>query len=426
MKILVFNQSWCVEEWRAAGHDVRTVGFSAEFDVPNVPPLLHVNTILETYLPGFSPDRIVFWDNSAPISVLGLDDIQIPTFFYSVDAHHHVDYHKYLAHVFDSTFVAQRDYIDDYRQFCENPRWMPLWTSRLVEASNEKKFGAVFVGNMNPDLNPGRVAFFEKLKKIRDVHTTMGEYWKIFPHAQVVVNQTVKGDLNFRVFETLMCGVPLLTEKSANGLFEIFKDGHHLLTYEKDNVDQAAEMIDFVLTHPKEAAEIAHAGREEVLRAHLPTHRAATVMTELLGLRKQSRLFKHFAMFINFSVLARRMEKLNLAYASKALLHALQLAESAKNSGEPITTELACHCILSSTSYDRLFKSNAGQCLIESLSEAYPQEKVLHLSRIRSRLNMGDMGNARGLAETYFDDAPQQTFKNAEIVVGTILSELMG
>lgn len=425
MKILVFNQDWCAEEWRAAGHEVKTVGFAHHFDVPNIPPLLHLDTILQTYVPGFEPDRIVFWDNSAPISIIGVEQTSIPTLFYSVDTHHHAAYHKQLAHLFDRTLVAQRDYLSEFDGYCENVTWMPLWASRVVEASSEKKYGAVFVGNMNATLNPDRVKFFDDLKRIRDVYTTMGEYWKIFPHAELVINQTVKGDLNFRVFETMMCGTVLLTERASNGLFDIFKEGEHLLTYEKGNIEDAARQIDWVLSHPHEARAIADAGRAEILRAHMPIHRAQFVLHELEKLQKIKRPHRGYSNFVNFSVLARRMEKIDTNYAAKALLHALRVADDACTDGEPMTTEVAYLIVLSTITYDRIFGSDAGACLVEKLSEAYPKEAVLHLARIRSRLNKGDMGNARHLAETYFDDSPQQTFRNAETVVTTILTELI-
>lgn len=425
MKILVFNQDWCANEWRAAGHEVHTVGFQHHFDVPNVPPLLHLDTILNTYLPGFQPDRIVFWDNSAPISVIGIEETDIPTFFYSVYVHHHVSYHKYLAHLFDRTFVAQKDYLPELQKHSDAVSWMPLWASRYVEASADKQYGAVFVGNMDAKLNPERVAFFEKLKKVRDVHTTMGEYWKLFPHARLVINQTVKGDLNFRVFETMMCGTVLLTERAQNGLFDIFSDGAHLLTYEKGNVEDAARQIDWVLSHPHEAQAIADAGRNAILNGHLPQHRADLVLRELESLEKVKRPYRGFAAFVNFSILARKMERLDTNYAAKALIHALKVADEACKNNEPLSNEIAYLLVLSAVTYDRFFASTAGECLIEKLSDAYPNENVLHLARIRSRLNRGDFGNASELAKTYFDDTPQQTFRNAETIVTTILSDLI-
>jgi hypothetical protein len=396
-----------------------------ECDVVSPPPLLHINTILSSYLSDFMPDRILYWDNSAPVSVLGIEDTDIPSLFYSVDTHHHVAYHKYLAHVFDKTLVAQKDYLHHFEDYDNGVEWMPLWASRFVEVSSDKTFGAVFVGNMDIKLNPDRVKFFTELKTKRDVYTTMGEYWKIFPHAQVVVNQTVLGDLNFRVFETLMCGVPLLTEASQNGLFDLFTDGKHLLSYQKGNVDSAAQKIDWVLSHPSEAQELARAGRDHVLAHHLPQHRAKRVLSILEGLEKKKRTFKRYAMFVNFSVLARRMEDIDTSYAKKALLHAMRIIDDACRDLEPITTEVACLCVLSAISYDKTFNSDAGERLLQKLSESYPQEKVIHLARIRGLLNRGALLDARKVAESYFEDQAQVTFRNAEQVVTTILSELM-
>ena len=179
------------------------------------------------------------------------------------------------------------------------------------------------------------------------------------------------------------------------------------------------------MSHPSQAQELAMAGREQILAHHLPQHRAQHVMSILAGLEKKERTFKRYAMFVNFSVLARRMEDIDTGYAKKALLHAMRIIEDACQDLEPITTEVACLCVLSSISYDKTFNSDAGERLLQKLSEAYPQEKVLHLARIRGLLNRGALLDAQKVAENCFDEQAQVTFRNAEHVITTILSELM-
>lgn len=131
--------------------------------------------------------------------------------------------------------------------------------------------------------------FFDVLAQMTNIHLDMGEYWEIFsPHAEIVVNQTVKRDLNFRVFEAMMCGSLLLTEASGNGLSEIFRDGEHLVLYEKDNVEDCAQKITELLSDLPRTHRIANKGREEILRKHLPHHCAEQVLSVLQGLKEGS------------------------------------------------------------------------------------------------------------------------------------------
>jgi hypothetical protein len=275
VKILVFNQDWFVEELRSMGHEVRTCGYAEHLTV-KVPQRINcVEDILKN-LGNFSPDVLVFLDDSMPALLYeGLNTCSIPKVFYSVDTHHHNQVHALIAPLFDHILVAQKDYIPTFAESGTPTTWFPLWASRYVEASSEKKFGATFVGNLDAKLNPRRVAFFETLQKKIPIHIAHGNYWEIFPHADIVVNQTVKGDLNFRVFEAMMCGPALLTERTPNGLFDLFEDGKHLVTYEPDNVDEAAEKVTRLLNSPRDGGDSLRGQAGDPGPPHLPSPSAA-------------------------------------------------------------------------------------------------------------------------------------------------------
>src|SRR5262249_2486747 len=139
-------------------------------------PLLHLDTLLLDR--SFSPDFVVWYDNSAPVWMLGLDETDIPTIFYSVDVHHHLHLHRELFRVFDYTLVAQSDYLPQFAGLGDpGPEWFPLWASRYLDACDEKEFEAVFVGNLDPSLNPDRVKFFAELEKLAPVVCKHGEWW---------------------------------------------------------------------------------------------------------------------------------------------------------------------------------------------------------------------------------------------------------
>ena len=101
MKILVFNQDWFAKEWREMGHEVVTYGCRHDLEVQQSTFVIQVQHVLESLPADFSPDVLVFHDNSMPVTVLGLEQVEIPTVFLSVDVHHHHEVHKYLSFIFD-------------------------------------------------------------------------------------------------------------------------------------------------------------------------------------------------------------------------------------------------------------------------------------------------------------------------------------
>jgi hypothetical protein len=425
MKILLLNQSWFSQEFKEAGHEVVTAGLSTDLDVPVARPGVHIDSVIASLPNGFKPDRIVWLDNSAPLMFGGLEECDIPTVFYSVDTHHHFELHSYIAQIFDHILVAQKDYLPIFKASGTPTSWFPLWAPRFVEASSEKKFGAAFVGNRNPKLNPDRVKFFDDLSKIVPIHLDVGEYWNIFPFAEIVVNQTVKSDLNFRVFEAMMCGSTLLTEASGNGLTDLFRNNEHLVLYEKGNTADAAEKINSLLANKARAREIAHAGRAEILARHTPQNRADTLLQILATLSKRPPgRSRYFAAMINFSAVSAMLERADLGSSSHSLVNALRSAEQALLAHEIPENLESSHLVICANRYDRIVRSAAGQNLINAFSDAFPENSLLALAKIRGHLNFGDVSEATRLAKVFSEAPAETTFAAAEQAVSALL-ELM-
>ncbi len=427
MKILLLNQSWFSQEFRGAGHEVITAGLSPDLDVPIARPGLHIDSVITSLPNGFRPDRIVWLDNSAPPMFGGLEECDTPIVFYSVDTHHHFELHSYIAQIFDHILVAQRDYLPLFEASGTPTSWFPLWAPRFVEPATEKKFGATFVGNRNPRLNPDRVRFFEELEKIIPIHLAVGDYWKIFPFAEVIVNQTVKSDLNFRVFEAMMCGSVLLTEASGNGLTDLFRDNEHLVLYEKGNTVDAAEKINALLANKGRAREIAHAGREQILAHHTPQNRADELLRILSTLSKRPvARCRYFAAMVNFSAVSSMLERADLGSSSHTLVNALRSAEQALQAKEIPEDIESSHLVICANRYDRIVKSSAGQNLINAFSEAFPTNSLLALAKIRGFLNFGDVTEATRLAKLFSKDPTEVTFAASERAVSALLDSTIG
>lgn len=420
MDILVLNQDWLVEELRAAGHNVRTSGLSEHMEIGLETAHVHIDTVIGR-AEGFNPDVIIFHDNSGPNVFAGLEETDIPVIFYSVDTHHHHAVHRFMAHTVDHTFVAQKDYIPMFSAVGAEAEWMPLWASRYVEASHDKQFGAVFVGNLNPELNPDRVWFFNAIQQFTPVLTKIGAWWEIFPFSEIVINQTVKGDLNFRVFEAMITGAMLLTEDSPNGLLELFQPEKHLVTYPRNCAQAAAEKIRYYTDNKKLAREIGMSGREEILKRHMPVHRAETILSTIRGLQKKHSPKKFFSAMTGYCILSLRSESIDTTVAVKGYVSALRTIELALKNGEPIDSQIACFCVFACFKYDQFLGGNAGQQMLSLLREAYSDEPVLKIAVLRNMLNQGHYELARALASNISAEPTNVTFEKSEYLVRMIL-----
>lgn len=411
MKILLINQDWFAEEFRALGHEVYCVGMREHLDLQLTYPLKPLDEILQELPQGFTPEALVVLDESAPVFFAGLEETDIPALFYSVDCHHHIDYHKYLPFVFDHVLAAMKDYLPAFEAVGGSVEWMPLWASRHMEASLDKQYGAVFVGNMDKQLNPERVHFFEELGKRVPMLCTMGEYWKIFPYSEIVVNQTVKGDLNFRVFEAMMSGAMLLTERSPNGLEELFKVGEHLVVYNKNDVQEAAELINHYLANQELCRKIGLAGREEILKRHCPEHRAEAIVNILKTLEKKPSPRRYLAQVPNHLWLCKGLEPRDHAHAVRAIQYVLKLIKKGIEHDEALSEELAWHAVRACFTFDRLTRTNLGEKALDELEEAYPNENLSRIAKIWIRMNRGDIAEAKEMVRSIAEDEPESMFQ---------------
>lgn len=418
MKFLILNQNWFSESLRELGHEVLVAGFREDLPL-KIPPFSDISKIVAEDLKEFAPDVVIWLDDSSPSIYHGFENLTCLSVFYSVDVHHHHRAHKFMSQMFDITLVAQKDYLHYFESVGISSVWFPLWASRYAEPEVEKVFDSVFIGTMNPELNPERVSFFEELKTKIPVHIAQGCWWEIFTKSKIVINQTVRGDLNFRVFEALISGALLLTEKSENGLSELFKDSVHLITYEKNNTDDASEKIKTYLNNTEKAQEIARAGREEVLKNH--TEKARSL--ELLSLLEKTNHkvvtpFRFHGALCSVVHFARSLRTRAPEAFELQLVLACDLIEKIIQSNESPITELAVDivyvCILISP------LKRDGYALIDRLIEKYPEMVLFHLVKTRKLLNDGKLQEA-SLYAKHFNFPEKEIFEKAEEVVQSIL-----
>lgn len=420
MNILLVNQPWFASELKNLGHTVVSCGMEGNLDVIFEGVPIGFEHMLSMLPSGFLPDVIVWNDNSSPFFLVGAEESQIPIVFISIDTHHHSRWHKYLGHLCDKALVGQKDYMLEFEEVGVKPVWYPLWSSRYVEASDKKEYGACFIGSFNPDLNPERIDFFNRLKEKVPVFLTSGQWWDYFPHSEIVINQTVKKDLNFRVFEAMMCGSMLLTEKSGNGLYDLFEEGVHLLSYEKGDADEAAAIIKKCLSDLSTTRKIAAAGRAEVVAKHSPLARAKDLLTIITDLKRTHSPRRYFSSSVVYSVAGRALKKIDVNAALPLFDSALRCAVRGLHLNEEVDESVASEIIYSCMERDALTREPVGQSLLYSLSDKYEDQPFFTLAAVRGLLNEGRIKEAEALSTARFPAPKEEVFRIAEETVTSI------
>jgi hypothetical protein len=241
---------------------------------------------------GRAPAAVLVADASLPPHVTDMESFPCLTFFYAVDSHIHSWYPLY-AQGFDACLVSLRDHLPLFvRNRLREDRvwWFPPY-ARIQdqppppEARPEREWPLLFVGTVDPALNPARAAFLEEVKKaVPGLHVTRGAFAGLYPRALLVLNECSRGDLNFRVFEALGCGACLLTPAVGHGLTELFTDGRDLFLYPPGDVAALTALIRSLLRDDALREAAARNGLAAVNARHRSTHRAKTLSDNLRAL----------------------------------------------------------------------------------------------------------------------------------------------
>lgn len=244
---------------------------------------------------GFSnrPDVVLVADKSLPPFVLGLEDFPCLTALYVVDSHLHSWFPAY-AQAFDLCLVSLKDDMPNFsgkRLAPEQIVWCPPFLNPEpispdspdaakapkapeAAAATEKLYDLLFVGTADLRVNPERVAFLEEFKGLEPrLRYMRGSYRQLYPQARLVLNHSIAGDLNFRVFEALGCGAALLTPRIGHGLEDLFTDGEDLFLFEQKDIPAAVAKVTDLLARPELLRQAARSGFAKVVSRHLAVNR---------------------------------------------------------------------------------------------------------------------------------------------------------
>ncbi|MCW8138147.1 MAG: glycosyltransferase [Planctomycetota bacterium] len=207
-----------------------------------------------------------------------VDDAPCATALWAIDTHLHAEAHLTLGASFDHLLLAQPDYLPRFRARGLDPVWLPLACDpeahSRAPAEAPRDLDLVFVGHVRP-FHARRRRVLDRLAarfRLTERQGVFGEDMaRLFARAKVVVNCSLSGDLNMRVFEGLASGALVLTDRIDNGLPGFFADGEHLALYGERDLEAVADRY---LSDAARRVAVAARGQRLAARHHTYADRA--------------------------------------------------------------------------------------------------------------------------------------------------------
>jgi len=277
--------AWYLEQALRKHFNVITVGENLEYNtgsgndpylecIPNILREQHVDFVLGVESGGFE----VSW---VPIQKMG-----VPHLWWAIDTHLSLMHHKHFGKCYEHVFLAHAAYLNEMSKTGVSCSWLPPACDpelHYVPPTGHKRCEVVFVGHCHPAVHQRRIELIDYLKD-HCVDITLQQVWlkdmaRAHQEAQIVLNCSLNGDLNMRMFEGLCSGVPFLTDRLApntrvaelglEGLYNEYLDCEEALEF----VLQFREDEAFREDCKKRALE----AREAVLVSHTYANRAQAV-----------------------------------------------------------------------------------------------------------------------------------------------------
>jgi Glycosyl transferases group 1 len=231
-------------------------------------------------------DALLFVDPPGRFWPAGLAEVGCPTAAYLIDTHQNLGLRLAYAPFFDHIFVAQRDDVPTIRTAgYRQAEWLPLAAEPAFthDPLAPRPLDVAFVGQTG---QTGTLRY-EVLRAVTATFKTNdigrryapAEMADLYGQAKIVINASVGGDVNMRVFEAMVSGALLVTDRVSNGLDRIFTEGEHYVGY--DSFPEAEAVIARYLDDDAGRTRIAATAQQHVLAQHTYLHRWMTIRSRL-------------------------------------------------------------------------------------------------------------------------------------------------
>jgi len=233
----------------------------------------------------FIPDLVFQNEHIGARSIVtGLDTLDCPLMLWCIDPHLNAHWHSAYARLFDLTCSTQKAWIPKIRQQgASDVRWLP-WHGRDIAwtAWEERPHGLAFVGRVTGQ-RPARKWMIEFLEDkaaafnpaIRQ-DLAHGEMMQLYQSSKIIPNESIFGEINFRLFEAASCGCLVLSQDLGEEQEELFEPGREFDTY--SHVADFGEKLSVYLENDRLAQTMGQAAHERIQAEHLPAHRVQRII----------------------------------------------------------------------------------------------------------------------------------------------------
>ena len=248
--------------------------------------------ILSCLSGAWKDDVFIYIDSGRPYFPKNIEKLPLLTACYLIDVHVDLPIRIEMAKFFDIVFVAQKDYVEDFKaRGLKNVWWIPFGSEPTIYQRLKLPFlyDIGFIGHVSKDSVKRKrlLSLLSQSYQINDYRRfySPSETSTMYSSAKIIFNCSARGDLNMRVFEALSCGRLLLTDSIANGLEELFQNRRHLVVFHDEK--ELLKMVDYYLSKDDERERIALCGSNLVTSQHTYDHRMKKVMNILKNTQKE-------------------------------------------------------------------------------------------------------------------------------------------
>ena len=210
------------------------------------------------------------------------EKLECPSLWWGIDTHNDYEKHLRISTLFDHSLIAQKSYVQRLHQDgIHSVSWFPLASPIAQESDADREIDMSYVGSTNWDLYPQRGVL---LKTVADnvPNSVIGqqsaaEMLKTYQRSRIVFNNSLKNDINMRIFEAMGAGATLFTNPiTDNGMEDLFIDGEDYVSY-KDATDLREKILN-LLANADLLTAIARSGMKKVHQLHTYEVRAQQIV----------------------------------------------------------------------------------------------------------------------------------------------------
>ncbi|WP_045210667.1 glycosyltransferase [Desulfonatronovibrio magnus] len=279
MKIIAIHLA-LANELRAMGHDV--------LELKPPPGICLLDRHPEVKV--FEPQCIIQQETLGPRIVLdGLENFSCHKVYWSIDTHLNFFWHKVYARNFDLVLTTQKSWVQKFiSNSGKEAGWLPWFgRPRPWYPWSQKDIEMAFVGRIT-EHRQTRFWMAEFLKKNYQARVeenlSFSEMLDLYARTKYVPNESIAGEINFRLFEAASCGSLVLSQKLMEDVAELYIPEKEVVLFE--HVLELQDKLNFYRCNPTLAKKIAFKGWNRTNACHLPSNRAADLLKMIAEIRR--------------------------------------------------------------------------------------------------------------------------------------------